>query len=1040
MDALDGGCLAHEAVHGFVSGTLADDEAERVEDHLDGCADCRALVAVLARGSDTILPTRAEPGGLDTTAALGSGETGLPGMRAAVSRSAGHPPTGTQIDRYVIERPLGAGAMGAVSLADDPELKRKVCVKLLRPQLLDSGDTQATRARLQREAQAMAQVSHPNVVAVYDIGTYEGQVFIAMEYVEGGDLSRWLREEERRPAEVLEVFRAAGRGLAAAHRAGLIHRDFKPQNVMVGKDGSIKVTDFGLARADAETDRREPGEADAGREAKTGDEADSLLASPLTRTGAMIGTPAYMAPEQVRGEEIDARCDQFAFAVALYEALFGVRPFAGAGLEEIHAAAVAERVVPPPRRSGVPRRMRAAIVRGLRASPDNRFPTMDAMLAALAPRSWRRAFIAASAGAILLSGGLAAAGIRTGTDDAPVCDGGAALIAPVWDDAARGRIRSAFAATGLVLAKSSSASVVGELDEYAGQWIAAHREACAATRVRQEQTEDMLALRMACLDRRRAELAATVQVLERPDAAMVDNAFQIPSNLSSIADCADARALAAPLPLPRDARTREQIAATRAKLARADALVHAQRLDKARALVEQVVGEAAGIGWSPLVAEARFKAAQLDLLQLRFDDAEKGFDAAVVAAEQAGHDDIRIEAYFGQTGIAKQRGRPDQALRWAGYARAAIERTGSRPGKLASLATTLGDIYAYQGDGKRAIAEYQRAIELDTRAFGARSSEVATATYRLAAFYHQLREHDRAIAGFEKAFALYTQVEVGGADHPLALFTLKTMSSVRQEQDRGPEALALAERALAGFRRVYGDDHEATGAAHYALGLAQGAVGRIDDGLASQERAIAIWRRVLGPKSPYLAAFIGGLAITLNQAERYEQSAARVVEAIDIYLAGGQPEASREIIQFRNMLATIFTRLKRYDDALAQVKLSLASAEKILAPDAQQLADTLTVYGFAHNRKGDARHALPLLERAFKVRQAGKAGASDSSWTKLELARALWDAPGDRARARRLAEESLAEARSVEQKEGIEAAEEWLASHGARGKRPARPD
>ncbi len=1037
MDALHGGCLGLEAVHGFVSGTLADDEADRVEDHLDGCADCRALVAVLARGTDTMLPIR-PPSGLESTAAAGSNAALPLARRPALSRSAGHPPTGTVIDRYVIERPLGAGAMGAVSLADDPELKRKVCVKLLRRELLDSGDTQATRARLQREAQAMAQVSHPNVVAVYDIGAYEGQVFIAMEYVEGSDLSRWLREKRRRPAEVLEVFRAAGRGLAAAHRAGLIHRDFKPHNVMVGSDGSIKVTDFGLARADEAPERREPAGDQVDRDAPTDEEPDSLLASPLTRTGALVGTPAYMAPEQVRGDEVDARCNQFAFAVALYEALFGDRPFAGAGLEEIHAAAVAERVVPPPRRSGVPRRMRAAIVRGLRARPDRRFPTMDAMLAELAPPTWRRAAIAAGAAAVLLTAGLAAAGIRSGADDAPLCDGGPALIAPVWGEAARGRIRSAFAATGLVVASSASATVMRELDTYAGQWIAAHREACAATRVRQEQTEDMLALRMACLERRRVELAATVQILERPDAAMVGNAFQVPSNLSSIADCADAKALAAPLPLPRDARTRQQIAATRATLARADALVHAQQLDKARPLVERVVGEAAAIGWSPLVAEARFKAAQLDLLQVRLDDAEKGFDAAAVAAEQAGHDDVRIEAYFGLTSISKERGQADQALRWAGYARAAIERTGSRPGKLASLSTMLADIYAYQGDGKRAIAEYQRAIELDTRAFGARSSEVATAIYRLGAFYHQLREHERAIAEFERALALYTQIEVGGADHPLALFTLKTMSSVRQEQGRGEEALALAERALAGFRRVYGDDHEMTGAAYFALGVAQGAVGRVDEGLASQERAIAIWRRVLGPKSRYLAALIGGLAITLNQAERYEQSAARVQEAIDIYLASGQPEASRDIIQFRNMLATVFTRLKRHDDALAQAKLSLASAEKILAPDAQQLADTLTVFGFAHNRKGEPRLALPLLERAFKVRQAGKAGASDSSWTKLELARALWDAPGDRGRARRLAEESLAEARSVEHKEGTEAAEEWLASHGAR--RRARPD
>ncbi len=330
---------------------------------------------------------------------------------------------GTVLDRYVIVRHIGAGGMGTVSLADDRELRRKVCLKLLRPELLASGEAPTTHARLLREAQAMAQISHPNVAAIFNIGTFQDRVFIAMEYVEGCDLARWLQAAPRRADEVLEVFRAAGRGLAAAHRAGLIHRDFKPHNVLIGDDGVVKVTDFGLARAElAELAPRQPDSADSADSAAA---AQPLLGSPLTRTGARAGTPAYMAPEQLAGGAIDARCDQFAFAVALHEALFGERPFPGSTATELHAAAIEERARPMPRRAGVSRRVRGAIAHALRPRPTDRFSTMEALLAAIAPRRPRRAALAAVAllalGGVALTAGL----VHFSRDDAATCDGGA---------------------------------------------------------------------------------------------------------------------------------------------------------------------------------------------------------------------------------------------------------------------------------------------------------------------------------------------------------------------------------------------------------------------------------------------------------------------------------------------------------------------------------------------------------------------------------------------------------------------------------------
>ncbi len=1043
-----GGCLAPEAVQSFVSGTLDAEAADDVERHVDGCADCRAMVAGMARDvsgrrSDGFESTMA------ATPALAPTDVEL-GAQAPGS-VAGHPPTGARIDRYVVERPLGAGGMGTVSLADDPELKRKVCLKLLRPELLDPLHTPATRARLLREAQAMAQISHPNVVAVFDIGTHEGQVFIAMEYIDGSDLAVWLSRGRHRPGAVIDVFRAAGRGLAAAHAAGLVHRDFKPQNVMIGTDGSVKVTDFGLARAQP-APREAAGSSDeATREGETTGETgtsgkagtsgepcsatrpeargpfDGLLGSPLTRTGAMLGTPAYMAPEQIAGGPVDARCDQFAFAVALYEGLFGVRPFPGSTVAEIHAAASAARMRPIPARTGVPRRVRAAIERGLSADPARRFPGMDAMLSELSLRTSRRAALAVAA-ALVVVAGAGAALVRSSESDAALCDGGAGLVGSVWGEGARRRVSEAFAATGIKSAAATSARLGRKLDDYAATWASAHREACVATRVRGEQTEEMMALRMACLERRRAELAATVEILEHADENLLESASRIPANLTAVEDCADATALAAPVPLPRDAAAREKIAAARSQIARADTFLRAQRLDQARAAIASALEAAAAIGWVPLLAETHQTAGWVELHQLHLDEAEKEFNAAAVAAEQSRHDSARVEAYLGLVNVSKDRGKPDDALRWASYARAAIERSGSRPDKLSSLSALLGQVYAYKGDSKNAVAELQRTIDLDARAFGAKSYEVAVAYYHLGDHYSQVRRYEEAMREFEKALAVWTESEAGGADNPTAIHTLRTMADTRRSQGQLPEALAMAERAVAASRRVFGDDHAFTAPSYNTLGGIQAAMGKLDEGVANQERAIAIWRKTLSNRR-YIAPLVANVAVTLLKADRIDQAVVRMQEAIDMATAAGQDDKTREMIQYRNAFGAILTRARRYDEAIDQLDRALAAGEAMLDPAAPQLADTLQAMGDAYRRKGELARAVPILERALAIRKAGAAGPAELSMTEYPLARALWDAGKDRARALRLAEEAAHNYGAAGDREGVDIVRKWLAAH-----------
>ena len=299
------------------------------------------------------------------------------------------------IGRFRVLRPLGAGGMSVVYAAYDEKLDRRIALKLLR-----GGESPDSQARLLREAQAMARLSHPNVVAVHEVGTWNDQVYVAMEFVKGRDLRTWLAEAPQHHTDVLEVFAAAGRGLAAAHQAGIVHRDFKPANVLLGDDGRVRVVDFGLARTGND---QQPEHSHARLPA-----AVSLTAS-LTATGALVGTPAYMSPEQHGGRLADARSDQFSFCVALYEGLHGAPPFAGATLAALADDVAAGRLAPVPEDSNVPIWLRRVVLRGLAVDPADRWPSMDDLLDELArdPEKLRRArvrvgLVAAAVAAVVL--------------------------------------------------------------------------------------------------------------------------------------------------------------------------------------------------------------------------------------------------------------------------------------------------------------------------------------------------------------------------------------------------------------------------------------------------------------------------------------------------------------------------------------------------------------------------------------------------------------------------------------------------------------
>ncbi len=368
-------CPDTDAILAFAHGQAAAPLRERIAMHVDECGDCSALVREALADNKTL---RAAEGNESI------------GPRA--------PQRGTSIGRYIVIDPLGRGGLGEVYAAYDPELDRRVAIKLLTRRL--DADPEFER-RLVREGRALAKVTHPHVVAIYDVGTFGDRVFIAMELVRGATLAEWLDAAPRTWQQIRDVMLGAAAGLEEAHRCGLVHRDFKPSNVLVESSDRAKVLDFGLARAAValEQDPAVPPDIAASSDVHRIEPA-------LTRTGTVVGTPAYMAPEQMNAAEVDARADQFSFCVACYEALFGVRPFTGRSLAELQVA-IAQGVAATPRVDRrVPTWLRRAVVRGLAANPSERHASMTALARAMAadPRAPRSPWIVVAAAAALAGG------------------------------------------------------------------------------------------------------------------------------------------------------------------------------------------------------------------------------------------------------------------------------------------------------------------------------------------------------------------------------------------------------------------------------------------------------------------------------------------------------------------------------------------------------------------------------------------------------------------------------------------------------------
>ena len=599
---------------------------------------------------------------------------------------------------YVVLHQIGEGAMGVVLAAYDQHLDRKVALKLLRADMDDSNE--GVHHRMRREAQAMARLSHPNVVQVYEAGEVDGHLFLAMEFIQGVTLRAWMTLRPRPWYGLLPVFLQAGRGLAAAHVAGLTHRDFKPDNVMVGDDGRVLVLDFGLSR----------GRGDWAR-SQIAITRRNLANIGVTAAGSMLGTPAYMSPEQFRGDEADARSDQFGFCATVWEGLYGRRPFQGGDVRELRTHVLAGKLVAPPEGTRVPTWLREILERGLSLAAGDRWPSMQALLTALEydPRRTRRRWAAAGlAGLAVGAAGFAGAAYRD--TEARACDGAAEVLAGVWDEPQRTALDAAVRATSVDYAETTLATTRVHLDGYRDGLIAAQTSACEAHR-RGAVSDSLFDRRMLCLRQRRAELAATVTVLQQTTAETVAQVASTATGLPPLAACEDDERLMNDRSLPADPAVAAAVEAAREGLARVQALARSHRYQDALAELAPLQKDAEALGDLTLHAEVLLSLGVLTGDAQHHIEALKPLEQAEVLALESGADTVAAQAITAWIfNVGYGAGRPAEGLAVGARAWALVRRVGSPPELVAELHNNLASVRFELGDAAGSSAEYEQAL------------------------------------------------------------------------------------------------------------------------------------------------------------------------------------------------------------------------------------------------------------------------------------------------------------------------------------------
>jgi len=1000
---------------------------------------------------------------------------------------------GARLGRYMVIEVVGSGGIGIVYSAYDPDLDRRVALKLLRRSKLTGGVAAVNqrRGRLRREALALARLSHPNVVPIYEVATVSGldrgedQIYVVMEFVEGSTLGEWLRERARSWAEIIALFIQAGRGLAAAHAADIVHRDFKPDNVRVGTDGRVRVLDFGLAgplrEGDSELSRAREHERGSRRDPSdrgSSDPSELTREDAVTRDGQVMGTPAYMAPEQATGGQVDARSDQFSFCVALYEAIYGERPFTGRYDDPRRFIDLSRtRSLPGCRPPDLPNEIERVILRGLSLEPDNRFDDIDGLLTGLSAvgegprRLW---WVPAS---LLFLATVAIVAYERESSAEITCDDGQASLQGVWDPAVAYELRTAVLASTQPYAQDTWTTVEHSLNHWAERWQRARLRACEATHVHGGQSLGLLERRVACLDRqliRVESMTAGLRRLEQRPDELLERLTPMLDRVPSPETCAAAnvleRSTLEPSPEP-SARAAQTI---REQLAMIEGLADVGELEQAIERGHRALALARDLDFEPITAEALLTLG----LVLDQQPTERGVAAELLteaawAAQRSGHERTLVRAAAALAGnLSAASAQLEVAEVWAELARASFVRLGDDPEVEIELRTHLGHLAMVRGEYLEALKDNARARELAAERGEGHPNHLRT----LLAAGDSLRELGR----YEEAAAV---LELGlrlaaiklGPQHPMVPELLDALGNVEAARARWPEALDLHRRALEVNVLIHGPTHRSVaknlnnmaiifdetgryaesvetlerarailvdivGADHFDvafvdvnLGSALQNLGRHGDAMVRYEAALGVLEASLGPEHMAVGVTLQNLgsarAGRLDHAAALDDYArsARVLEQ-----AFGEQHPSVADLELNR--ARSFRALGRYEEALAADQRALAIREEIFGSDHPRLVEILADLSETELALDHPERALAVAEQALKIVSDSNTAIEHAS-AELALARALVaNSPSkrERTRAQELARAALARLAKAEGGEQLRArVSAWLREQGA---------
>ncbi len=908
------------------------------------------------------------------------GETHRKAVKNRIAASLfGLDPAPVLIGRFEVFKQIGAGGMGVVFRARDPELDREVALKLLHPGVLGE---QQQRSRLLREALALARLSHPNVVQLYEVGNHEEGLFLAMEYVRGRSLRRWQDEAAPSWRAIVRAYAQAARGLAAAHEVGLVHRDFKPDNCIIDGGGRVRVLDFGLVR---ETTEEGVTFESSGAEV-AGRRSSGELQRRLTQTDKILGTPAYMAPEQLFGRPVDARADQFSFCVALFEALYGERPYPGEASEELAEAYVQGRVRWPAEASRRPPGVRRALLRGLAVDSRARWPSMSGLASELerliAPRGWR--WLGGAAG---LAVGLAAAGFglaRSSGDDP--CEGAPAKLEEVWDESRSLEIEHALLSTDLPYAPEVMDRVRASLNEYAGAWITQHIDACEATAVRREQSAEIMDLRMRCLRRARLELVTTTDVLMTADADVVRNTHELLARLRPPSQCADVELLQAESrpPVPSDAA---RVSVIRKSLALVSAQRRAGRYGEARAALERAQGQLEGVRYEPVRAEVSLERGLLLEVLGDYEGSQAALKQALKSASRL-HQwrELQRAANALMRVIGYRQRRFAEGLQ---YRELALGLASHEPLTLASTLRDIAAVLLAKGEVAAAKPLVQRALTLIGRTKGPEDLHIIQSRQLLANILVKTGEYGRAETELRRA--LRVARDALGAEHPDLASLHGSLAATFVFRGMGDRAEQEIRRAVDLKTPALGSDHPEvlTLCGHLATILST--QGRLDEAEQEHRRVLDLRRKVLGPAHSSVAESHNNLAVVLDKQGRFDEAEVEHRRALAIREPALGPE-HRLVATSRFNLAWVLVEQQRLSEARQFAELA-----------------------WARNQRGD----IPIEDRAASA---------------FVLACSLWSDPEQRPRAVALAErsrEAYLQVRSLSEEvtQQLDAVEAWLVEH-----------